>query len=148
MSHFATHKAGVLICLMVSHACNQLAAKKITNCLFLLQEQYFYQVLNGNYVSIYTSCNADTDMSKGNNLHAFLNGGLLLRKNNHSQNHSDLLKHSPEDICANMLIFSLPGRSPGRAIVLRPALASALASASALAVASALAKSITLKFFM
>ena len=38
-------------------------------------------------------------------------------------------------------IFSLPGRSPGRAIVLPPALA--LASA-----ASVLAKSLKLKFFM
>ena len=37
------------------------------------------------------------------------------------------------------LIFSSPGRSPGRAIVLPPA--------SALAAASALAKSLTLKFF-
>ena len=35
-------------------------------------------------------------------------------------------------------IFSLPGQSPGRAIVLPPALAAA----------SALAKSLTLKFFM
>ena len=35
-------------------------------------------------------------------------------------------------------VFSSPGRSPGRAIVLPPALA----------VAAALAKSLTLKFFM
>ena len=41
-------------------------------------------------------------------------------------------------------VFSSPGRSPGRAIVLPPA----LALASALAVASALAKSLKLKFFM
>ena len=41
-------------------------------------------------------------------------------------------------------IFSSPGRSPGRAIVLPPA--SALAST--LAAASALAKSLTLKIFM
>ena len=55
-----------------------------------------------------------------------------------------------------IFIFSLPGQSPGRAIILPPAsaLASALASASVLAlalgvvVASALAKSLTLKFFM
>ena len=40
----------------------------------------------------------------------------------------------------NTLIFSSPGRSPGRAIVLPPA--------SALALAAALAKSLTLKFFM
>ena len=48
------------------------------------------------------------------------------------------------------LIFSSPGRSPGRTIVLPPAsaLASALVLASALAAASALAKSLTLKFFM
>ena len=39
-----------------------------------------------------------------------------------------------------LFIFSLPGQSPGRAIVLPPALA--------LAAASALAKSLTLKFFM
>ena len=44
-----------------------------------------------------------------------------------------------------LLLFSLPGRSPGRAIVLPPA--SALALAPALAAASALAKSLTLKFF-
>ena len=43
-----------------------------------------------------------------------------------------------------MIIFSSPGRSPGRAIVLPPASASALAAASA----SALAKSLKLKFFM
>ena len=40
-------------------------------------------------------------------------------------------------------VFSSPGRSPGRAIVLPPASASELASAAA-----ALAKSLTLKFFM
>ena len=39
-------------------------------------------------------------------------------------------------------IFSSPGQSPGRAIVLPPASALALASAAALA------KSLTLKFFM
>ena len=39
-------------------------------------------------------------------------------------------------------IFSSPGQSPGRAIVLPPALALALAAVSALA------KSLTLKFFM
>ena len=38
-------------------------------------------------------------------------------------------------------LFSSPARSPGRAIVLPPALASALAAAAALA------KSLTLKFF-
>ena len=38
------------------------------------------------------------------------------------------------------LIFSLPGRSPERAIVLPPA--------SAVAAVAALAKSLTLKFFM
>ena len=43
-------------------------------------------------------------------------------------------------------IFSSPGRSPGRAIVLLPASASALALAAAAALA--LAKSLTLKFFM
>ena len=41
------------------------------------------------------------------------------------------------------IIFSSPGRSPGRAIVLPLALVLELASA-----ASALAKSLTLKFFM
>ena len=41
-------------------------------------------------------------------------------------------------------IFSSPGQSPGRAIVLPPALALGSASAAA----SALAKSLTLKFFM
>ena len=40
-----------------------------------------------------------------------------------------------------ILIFSSPGRSPGRAIVLPPA------SASAFAAALTLAKSLTLKFF-
>ena len=47
-------------------------------------------------------------------------------------------------------IFSSPGRSPGRAIVLLLASALALASGSALALASgsALAKSLTLNFFM
>ena len=40
-----------------------------------------------------------------------------------------------------IVLFSLPGRSPGRAIVLPTT------SASALAAASALAKSLTLKFF-
>ena len=39
-----------------------------------------------------------------------------------------------------LCVFSSPGRSPGRAIVLPPALASASAAA--------LAKSLTLKFFM
>ena len=39
-----------------------------------------------------------------------------------------------------MMIFSSPGGSPGRAIVLPPA--------STLAAAAALAKSLTLKFFM
>ena len=39
-----------------------------------------------------------------------------------------------------MIIFSSPGRSPGRAIVLPPA--------SMLALALALAKSLMLKFFM
>ena len=39
-----------------------------------------------------------------------------------------------------IFLFSSPGRSPGRAIVLPPASASALASV--------LAKSLTLKFFM
>ena len=39
-------------------------------------------------------------------------------------------------------LFSSPGRSPGRAIVLLPA------SALALAAAAALAKSLTLKFFI
>ena len=43
---------------------------------------------------------------------------------------------------AVMCVFSSPGQSPGRAIVLPPALASALA------LAAALAKSLTLKFFM
>ena len=43
-------------------------------------------------------------------------------------------------------VFSSPGQSPGRAIVLPPASALALASASA--AASALAKSLTFKFFM
>ena len=42
-------------------------------------------------------------------------------------------------------IFSSPGQSPGRAIVLPPASALALASAAA---AAALAKSLMLKFFM
>ena len=42
---------------------------------------------------------------------------------------------------AQTAIISSPGRSPGRAIVLPPALALALAAA-------ALAKSLTLKFFM
>ena len=45
-------------------------------------------------------------------------------------------------MCHATSIFSWPGRSPGRAIVLPPA------SALELAVASALAKSLTLKFFM
>ena len=49
---------------------------------------------------------------------------------------------------SNSAIFNLPGRSPGRAIVLPPALAAALALASSAAAASALAKSLTLKFFM
>ena len=42
------------------------------------------------------------------------------------------------DTCGHM-IFSSPGRSPGRAIVLPPASLSALALASALAAVSALA---------
>ena len=45
-----------------------------------------------------------------------------------------------------MSFTSLPGSSPGRAIVLPPA--SALALVSALVAASALAKSFTFKFFM
>ena len=45
-------------------------------------------------------------------------------------------------------VFSLPGRSSGRAIVLPQASALASASALALAVVSALAKSLMLKFFM
>ena len=44
----------------------------------------------------------------------------------------------------SFVIFSSPGRSPGRGIVLPPASALALG----LAAASALAKSLTLKFFM
>ena len=56
------------------------------------------------------------------------------------------------DLTKSACLFSSPGQSPGRAIVLPPAseLASALASAlaSELALASALAKSLTLKFFM
>ena len=44
-----------------------------------------------------------------------------------------------------MIIFSSPGQSPGRAIVLPPA--SALSLASALASVAALAKTLTLKFF-
>ena len=48
------------------------------------------------------------------------------------------------DVSFKTCIFSSPGRSPGRAIVLPPA--SALVSAAA--AASALAKSLTLKFFM
>ena len=43
--------------------------------------------------------------------------------------------------CKSFLLFSWPGRSPGRAIVLPPASALALAAA-------ALAKSLTLNFFM
>ena len=43
------------------------------------------------------------------------------------------------------LIFSSPGRSPGRAIILSPASALALALAAA---AAALAKSLTLKLFI
>ena len=46
----------------------------------------------------------------------------------------------------NLYLFSSPGRSPGRAIVLPSA--SALASALALALTSALAKRLRLKFFM
>ena len=42
------------------------------------------------------------------------------------------------------VVLSSPGRSPGRAIVIPPALALALV----LALASAIAKSLTLKFFM
>ena len=43
-----------------------------------------------------------------------------------------------------LVLFSSPGQSPGRAIVLPTASALALAAA----VAAALAKSLTLKFFM
>ena len=46
----------------------------------------------------------------------------------------------------NLSFISLPGQSPGRAIVLPPASALALGLASAAALA--LAKSLTLKFFM
>ena len=49
---------------------------------------------------------------------------------------------------ANSAIFSSPGRSPGRAIVLPPALALASALAFAFAAVAALAKSLMLKFFM
>ena len=50
-----------------------------------------------------------------------------------------------DSVCHASPIFSSPGRSPGRAIVLPSA--SALALASALAAVSALAKSLMLKFF-
>ena len=45
-------------------------------------------------------------------------------------------------------LFSSPGRSPGRTIVLPPVSALALVSALASVAALALAKSLTLKFFM
>ena len=53
-------------------------------------------------------------------------------------------------VLAKSPIFSSPGQSPGRAIVLPLALALALTStlAAAAAAAAALAKSLTLKFFM
>ena len=52
------------------------------------------------------------------------------------------LPHSLLALFSIGIIFSSPGQSPGRAIVLP------LASALALASAAALAKSLTLKFFM
>ena len=60
-------------------------------------------------------------------------------RNNFTKPGSDVIK-----------LFSSHGRSPGRTIVLPPALASALALAlaSTLAAATVLAKSLTLKFFL
>ena len=51
--------------------------------------------------------------------------------------------HKSISFCPKMGVFSSPGRSPGRIIVLPPASALALAAASALAKCS----SFTLKFF-
>ena len=56
-----------------------------------------------------------------------------------------ILEHIKVYIFTVLTIFSSPGRSPGRAIIVLPP-ASALASA--LAAASALAKSLALKSFM
>ena len=55
----------------------------------------------------------------------------------------EVAHHEPPHLdlhCLQIQLFNSPGQSPGRAIVLPPALASAAASA--------LAKSLTLKFFM